>query len=82
MVIEPDEDGLKPHRRTIGVLTNNPDYLWQRTNLRTYVGVTNLPKVAQHIAGHEIRGFGERLGAVLACWGTTPLPLVLYGWPL
>ena len=62
VIIEPDGDGLKLHRRTIGVLTNSPDYLWQRTNLRTYVGVTNLPKGARHIAGHEIREFGERLG--------------------
>jgi len=62
VIIEPDKDGLKIHRRTIGVLTNSPDYLWQRTNLRTYVGVTNLPKAAQSIVGHEIREFGERLG--------------------
>lgn len=43
-VLEPDAGGLKLHRHTIGVLTNSPDYLWHRTNLRTYVGTTNLPK--------------------------------------
>ena len=62
VIIEPDEDGLSIHRQTIGVLTNSPGYLWQRTNLRNFVGVTNLPKAPQAIAGHEIREFGERLG--------------------
>ncbi|MCI9331341.1 MAG: linear amide C-N hydrolase [Oscillibacter sp.] len=61
-VIEPDREGLRVHRNTVGVLTNSPDYLWQRTNLRNYVGVTNLPKGPQFIAGHEMREFGERLG--------------------
>lgn len=62
VIIEPDEGGLSVHRNTIGVLTNSPDYPWHRTNLRNFVGVTNLPKAPQTIAGHEIREFGERLG--------------------
>ncbi len=62
VIIEPEEGGLSIHRETIGVLTNSPDYRWQRTNLRNFVGVTNLPKAPQAIAGHEIREFGERLG--------------------
>ena len=44
VIIEPEEGGLSIHRKTIGVLTNSPDYRWQRTNLRSFVGVTNLPK--------------------------------------
>lgn len=62
VIIEPDADGLKIHRRTVGVLTNSPDYTWHRTNLRLYTGVTNQPKPPQTIAGYEIREFGERLG--------------------
>lgn len=62
VIIEPDRGGLHIHRKTIGVLTNSPDYLWHRTNLRNYVGVTNLPKPPRTVAGHEIREFGERLG--------------------
>lgn len=62
VIIEPDEGGLSIHRDTIGVLANSPDYLWHRTNLCNYVGVTNLPKAPQTVAGHEIREFGERLG--------------------
>lgn len=62
IIVEPDPEGLSIHRRTIGVLTNSPNYLWHLTNLRNYVGVNNLPKPSQTIAGHEIREFGERLG--------------------
>ena len=62
IIIEPDEGGLSVCRNTIGVLTNSPNYRWHRTNLRNFVGVTNLPKAPQTIAGHEIREFGERLG--------------------
>lgn len=62
VILEPDSDGLSVHRSAMGVLTNSPDYLWHRTNLRTYAGVTNLSKPPQIIAGQEIREFGERLG--------------------
>lgn len=62
VILEPDQGGLSIHRSTIGVLTNSPNYLWHRTNLRSYVGVTNLPKVPQTIAGHQIQPFSERLG--------------------
>ena len=61
-IIEPDEGGLSIHRDTIGVLANSPGYRWHRTNLRNFVGVTNLPKAPRTVAGHEIRAFGERLG--------------------
>lgn len=62
VILEPDGGGLSIYRRTVGVLTNSPGYLWHRTNLRNYVGVTDLPKAPQTIAGQEIREFGERLG--------------------
>lgn len=62
VVAEPDAGGLSIHRHSIGVLANSPDYLWHLTNLRNYVGVTNLPKPPQMVAGAEIRPFGERLG--------------------
>ncbi|MCI9120036.1 MAG: linear amide C-N hydrolase [Oscillibacter sp.] len=62
VVIEPSPEGLHIYRDTIGVLTNSPDYLWHRTHLRAFVGVSNLPNAPQEIAGHTIREFGERLG--------------------
>ncbi|MCI9169502.1 MAG: linear amide C-N hydrolase [Lawsonibacter sp.] len=33
VIIEPEEGGLSIHRKTIGVLTNSPDYRWQRVRL-------------------------------------------------
>jgi len=62
IIIEPDFDGLNIHRKTIGVLTNSPNYIWHRTNLRFYTGVTNQHKPPQKIAGFEIREFDDRLG--------------------
>lgn len=62
VILEPDAGGMTVHRHSIGVLTNSPDYLWHRTNLRNYVGVTNLPKEPQHMGGYEITEFGKRLG--------------------
>lgn len=62
VILEPDADGLRLHRQSIGVLANSPDYIWHRTNLRTYVGVTNQHKPPQTVVGYELRGFGERLG--------------------
>ena len=61
-IIEPDGDGLRIYRKSMGVLANSPGYLWHRTNLRNYVGVTNLPKAPRTVAGCTLREFGERLG--------------------
>ena len=82
VIIEPDREGLHIHRDTIGVLTNSPNYGWHQDNLRNYAGVTNLPKAPQQIAGHEIRAFSERLGAVSVCRGIIPLLPGLSGWRL
>jgi choloylglycine hydrolase len=43
MVVEPDADGLKIYRGTVGVLTNAPGYPWQETNLRNYLAVDRKP---------------------------------------
>lgn len=62
IIIEPDQEGLVVHRDTIGVLTNSPNYLWHKTNLNNYVGVTNIHKLPQTIVNYEINGFGEGVG--------------------
>ena len=38
-VIEPDEEGLRIYRDTIGVMTNSPGYSWHRLNLLNYAGL-------------------------------------------
>ncbi|MCM1101817.1 MAG: linear amide C-N hydrolase [Clostridium sp.] len=61
-IIEPDEDGIHVHRNTLGVMTNSPGYLWQRTNLRNYTAVTNLNTPPTRIINEEFRCFGRGTG--------------------
>lgn len=62
VVVEPEEEGgLKIHRDTIGVMTNSPDYLWHRTNLRNYGGVF-YKESSRKFLNMELMGFGEALG--------------------
>ena len=62
VVVEPEEEGgLKIHRDTIGVMTNSPDYLWHRTNLRNYGGVF-YKEGSRKFLNMELMGFGEALG--------------------
>ena len=42
IVVEPDRDGLKVYRNTIGVMTNSPGYSWHRLNLLNYAGIRDL----------------------------------------
>ncbi len=42
IVIEPDKDGLKIYRNTIGIMTNSPGYEWHRLNLLNYSHIRNL----------------------------------------
>lgn len=42
VVIEPEAEGLRIYRNALGVMTNSPGYLWQRTNLLNYAGVRDL----------------------------------------
>lgn len=62
VVVEPDEGGLRIHRHTLGVLTNSPDYLWQRTNLRNYAHVISGPRTPQAVPGWEVRPFAAGMG--------------------
>ena len=82
VILEPEEGGLSIHRETIGVLTNSPDYRWQRTNLRNFVGVTNLPKAPGRSPVTRFESLGSAWAAVPACRGIIPLHPVLSVWPL
>ena len=64
IIIEPDENGLSVHRNSMGVMTNSPNYNWQKNNLRNYVGITNEPKSPQTIVNFKISEFGEGSGAL------------------
>lgn len=59
IIIEPDHHDISLHRNTIGVMTNSPDYLWHKTNLRNYAGVTNLHKPIHPSDNHPFPSFGK-----------------------
>lgn len=61
-VIEPDKDDIHIHCDGLGVMTNSPDYLWHRTNLRNYLSVTNLHTPPREIIGTEFSCFGQGTG--------------------
>ena len=47
IVIEYTKAGLQIHENKVNVVTNNPTYAWQETNLRNYVGLDPVNK--EHI---------------------------------
>ena len=65
MVVEPDSDGLKIHRDTVGVLTNSPDYRWQETNLRNYLAVDRDPLIPYDMEARTLK----RISPNAAMWG-------------
>lgn len=42
IIIEPDRDGVKIYRNTMGVMTNSPSYPWHRLNLLNYSQIRDL----------------------------------------
>lgn len=74
IIVEPDADGISIHRNTIGVLTNSPDYLWHKTNLRNYTSVTNLDIPPREMINTEINGFGEGVGGSFGLPGSYSSP--------
>jgi choloylglycine hydrolase len=55
MVVEPEADGIKIYRDTVGVLANTPPYPWQETNLRNHLGLLRRERVAPaEIAGKSL----------------------------
>ena len=82
VVAEPDEGGLRIHRSTVGVLANSPDYLWQRTNLRNFTYVTNLPHPSRDFSGWEARPFGAGKGMLQGLPGDcgSPARFVRLAW--
>lgn len=56
VIIEPDAGGLQVHRDTIGVMTNSPDYHWQRTNLCNYASVSNCLNASHDFMDLKVQG--------------------------
>lgn len=69
IIIEPDEDGIRVHRSTIGVMANSPNYEWQKTNLKNYVAISNLHTEPRMIAGEQFSAFGDGTGGMFGLPG-------------
>ena len=67
VILEPDEDGLRVYRHTIGVMTNSPGYGWHRLNLLNYAGVRDMDY-------DEVEVEGERLSQCFSGSGAQGLP--------
>lgn len=70
-VVEPTEQGLKLYSNPIGVLANSPDFPWQMTNLRNYMGAS--PEQNSGVLWGEVSlmPFGQAGGTMLLPGGYT-----------
>lgn len=64
LVIEPDREGIKIYRNTMGVLTNSPGYEWHCTNLLNYSHIQNKDYGSLCINGEKFRQYFSGSGAL------------------
>lgn len=64
ITIESMKDGLKIHENPVGVLTNNPPFDWQITNLANYINLTADVPTNTFAPSADIRTFSKGMGAV------------------
>ena len=62
IVVECLEGGLKVWENDADVLTNEPDFGWQRTNLRNYLGLTNSEPATATWGKTQLAPFGSGMG--------------------
>lgn len=72
VVVEVTEAGQKVHDNPAGVLTNSPDFSWQLTNLRNYIGARPEQPAPVKWSGAALAPFGEGAGCSMLPGGYTP----------
>jgi choloylglycine hydrolase len=60
------------HDNLVGVLTNSPTYDWHLTNLRNYVGLTNVEDTTYNLMGMPVRPTGNGTGLLGMPGDVTP----------
>lgn len=60
------------HDNVIGVLTNSPTYDWHTTNLRNYIGLTNVESKPVNLMGMPVTGTGNGTGLLGMPGDVTP----------
>lgn len=64
LTVEPEAEGLKIYENKAGVLTNNPSFPWQVTNLNNYLHLTAKAPENRFAAGLDLKPFSQGMGAV------------------
>lgn len=64
LTIEPMSEGLQIQENTIGVLTNNPPFLYQMNNLANYMNLTRDEPVCRFAAGLDLTPYSVGMGAI------------------
>ena len=64
LTVEPEAEGLKTYVHKAGVLTNNPSFPWQVTNLNNYLHLTAKAPENRFAAGLDLKPFSQGMGAV------------------
>lgn len=65
-------DGMRMHDNPTGVLTNSPPFDWHLTNLRNYVGLTNVESEPYNLAGLQVTATGNGSGLIGLPGDVTP----------
>jgi choloylglycine hydrolase len=60
------------HDNVVGVLTNSPTYDWHVTNLRNYIGLTNVEDQPYNLMGMPVTGTGNGTGLIGLPGDVTP----------
>lgn len=64
IVLEPMKDGIRICENPVGVMTNNPPFDFQLTNLNQYLGLTRDYPVNRFHASLELKPFGVGMGGI------------------
>ncbi len=72
LVVEFVAGGIQLHDNLIGVLTNSPTYDWHTTNLRNYLGLTNVEAKPVNLMGMPVTPTGNGTGLLGMPGDVTP----------
>ena len=72
LVVEQTRQGLNAYENPVGVLTNSPDFSWQMTNLRSYIGAAPEQTEQADWGGFRMEPFGQAAGTSVLPGGYTP----------
>lgn len=72
LVVEQIKQGVNAYENPVGVLTNSPDFPWQMTNLRSYIGAAPEQTEQADWGGFRMEPFGQAAGTSVLPGGYTP----------